>query len=217
MSVLFEYDAKNKSAPFLIGTDEAGRGPLAGPVVSAAVCFKEVNQEILQELSLLNDSKKLTHKQRENLFEIIIRHALYSIKVISVDEIEKINILQAALKGMRLSCENVFKQLDADAEVFVDGKIKVPKLNLKQTTIVKGDATSASIAAASILAKVHRDRLMFEYAKKYPNYDWESNKGYGTAKHIQAIKDYGLTPLHRKSFLGNILAPKTETQLKLEL
>ena len=215
MSQLFDFDKENKSSPYLIGTDEAGRGPLAGPVVSAAVCFPKITDELITELNLINDSKKLSHKQRENLYEVIKANSIYSIAVIEVEEIERINILQAALKGMRLACEEVKKQLDAEAEVFVDGKIKVPNLNIKQTTLVKGDGRSASVAAASILAKVFRDELMCEYAKQYPEYDWCANKGYGTAKHVEAIRKYGLTTLHRKSFLTNILENKEEKQLRL--
>lgn len=217
MSLLFDFDNDQRSQKFVIGTDEAGRGPLAGPVVAAAVSFKDISSSLVDELSLLNDSKKLTHKQREILYAKIQKHACYSITVIDVEEIEKINILQAALKGMRISCENVFAQLADEAEVFVDGKILVPKLSLKQTAFVKGDGKSASIAAASILAKVYRDKLMCDYAKQYPYYAWEQNKGYGTQKHIDAIKIHGITPLHRKSFLKNILSPKEEIQLLMEL
>ena len=215
MSQLFTFDKENKTLPYLIGTDEAGRGPLAGPVVSAAVCFKTVNSDIVNELKLINDSKKLTHKQREVLYEIIKSNSIYSISIIDVEEIEKINILQAALKGMRLSCEKIQKLVDSECEVFVDGKIKIPNLQMPQSTIVKGDGKSASIAAASILAKVCRDKLMCEYAKQYPHYDWEANKGYGTKKHIEAIQKYGITPLHRKSFLTNILSQKANEQLRL--
>ena len=217
MSQLFTFDKENKTLSYLIGTDEAGRGPLAGPVVSAAVCFKNIDELIIEKLKLINDSKKLSHKQREYLYEIIKENTIYSIAVIDVAEIEKINILQAALKGMRLACENVHKQLDADVEVFVDGKIKVPNLKIKQTTLVKGDGKSASVAAASILAKVYRDKLMCEYAKKYPQYDWDSNKGYGTAKHVDAIRKYGITKLHRKSFLTNILNTEKTEQLTFDI
>ncbi len=216
MSLLFDFDKNNKKSKFLIGTDEAGRGPLAGPVVAAAVCFKDVTLEILELLDAVNDSKKLTHKKRAELFEIIKEHSVYSIKVVDVKEIEKINILQAALKAMRLSCEEVASQLDGEAEVFVDGNKKVPNLKLTQRTIVKGDGTSASIAAASILAKVYRDELMCEYAKKFPEYGWENNKGYGSAKHIEALKKYGVTKHHRKSFLKNILLEFQPVQTKLE-
>ena len=217
MSILFEFDAKNKTEKYIIGTDEAGRGPLAGPVVAAAVCFKELNSEILTLLASVNDSKQLTHTSRENLSELIKKVSVYSIVSVDVDEIEKINILQSALKAMRLSCNNVANELDGTAEVFVDGKIKVPNLKYPQKTIVKGDSKSASIAAASILAKVYRDKLMCNYAKDYPEYHWENNKGYGTKKHIEAIKKFGVTPLHRKSFLSKILNLKTNVQMYLNI
>lgn len=210
MSKLFNYDKKNKTSKFLIGTDEAGRGPLAGPVVAAAVCFPTIDNSIIKQLSLVNDSKKLTHTQRETLFEIIKKNSIYSITTIDVEEIEKINILQAALKAMKISCENVMKQLDAEYEVFVDGNKKIPNAKFKQTTIIKGDGTSACIAAASILAKVHRDNIMIKYAEEYPEYDFEANKGYGTKKHIEAIKKHGITPLHRPTFLRKIFTPKIE-------
>ncbi len=210
MSKLFNYDKKNKTSKFLIGTDEAGRGPLAGPVVAAAVCFPAFDSKIIKKLSLVNDSKKLTHTQRETLFEIIKKNSIYSITTIDVEEIEKINILQAALKAMKISCENVMKQLDAEYEVFVDGNKKIPNVKFKQTTIIKGDGTSACIAAASILAKVHRDNIMIKYAEEYPEYDFEANKGYGTQKHIEAIKKHGITPIHRPTFLRKIFTPKIE-------
>ena len=216
MSKLFQFDKKNKNATFLIGTDEAGRGPLAGPVVAAAVCFPEINKNIISKLELVNDSKKLSHKQREILYEVIKDNSIYSINEVGVKEIEQINILQAALKAMRISCEEVCHKLNSDCEVFVDGNKKIPQFSVFQRTIVKGDSTSASIAAASILAKVYRDNIMCEYAKMYPEYDFESNKGYGTQKHIEAIKKFGVTPIHRACFLRKILAPKVE-QLELNL
>ena len=217
MSILFEFDAKNKKSKFLIGTDEAGRGPLAGPVVAAAVCFKKLDSDILYLLDSVNDSKKLTHVSRENLSELIKKYSVYSIVSIDVDEIEKINILQAALKAMRLACNNVADKIGEKVEVFVDGKIKIPNLKHPQKIIVKGDSKSASIAAASILAKVYRDKLMCSYAKDYPDYDWENNKGYGTKKHIKAIKEFGVTPLHRKSFLSKILDVQTDIQMYLNI
>jgi len=218
MNKLFDFDSKNKHKTFLIGTDEAGRGPLAGPVVAAAVCFPKITNEIIRDLSLINDSKQLSHKQRESLFELIKKHAIFSIKEISVEEIEKINILQSSLKAMKYTCTEVIKQLhNEDIEIFVDGNKKIPNFNYQQTTIIKGDGTSASIAAASILAKVYRDNLMDEYAKKYPNYNFENNKGYGTKKHVQAILEHGVTPIHRQSFLKKILNNEKETQLTLGL
>ena len=201
MSELFDFDKKNKKAKFLIGTDEAGRGPLAGPVVAAAVVFKKLTNKVKSELELLNDSKKLTPKKREALYDIIIKHSIYSIKEVDVETIEKINILQSALLAMKLACEEVASQLDGKYEVFVDGNKKIPNFDSKQTPIIKGDATSASVAAASILAKVYRDRLMDKLDEEFPFYSWKKNKGYGTKAHIDAIKEYGITVYHRESFL----------------
>ena len=213
MTKLFDFDKKLNTKYFLIGTDEAGRGPLAGPVVAAAVCYPEITKELKEKLELVNDSKKLTHKQREYLYEIIKENSVYSIKTISVEEIEKINILKAALKAMKLACEEVQKKLNGEVEVIIDGNKLIPSLKFKQSYIVKGDGKSASIASASILAKVYRDNLMTDYAKQYPVYDFENNKGYGTKKHIEAVLKYGDTPLHRKSFLKKIY--EKEEQLTL--
>lgn len=216
MSKLFDFDKENKQSKYLIGTDEAGRGPLAGPVVAAAVCFTALTDEITNALEILNDSKQLSEKQRVMLFDLIQKYAVFSITEISVEEIEKINILQASLKAMKISCANVMKQLDENVEIFIDGNKKIPNFDYKQKTIVKGDGTSASIAAASILAKVHRDNLMHKYAEKYPEYDFSKNKGYGTKKHVQAILEHGTTPIHRQSFLKKIFAKEEQTQLTLE-
>lgn len=216
MSKLFDFDKENKQSKYLIGTDEAGRGPLAGPVVAAAVCFTALTDEITNALEILNDSKQLSEKQRVMLFDLIQKYAVFSITEISVEEIEKINILQASLKAMKISCANVMKQLDENVEIFIDGNKKIPNFDYKQKTIVKGDGTSASIAAASILAKVHRDNLMHKYAEKYPEYDFSKNKGYGTKKHVQAILEHGTTPVHRQSFLKKIFAKEEQTQLTLE-
>ena len=217
MSLLFDFDKNNKTAKYLIGTDEAGRGPLAGPVVAAAVSFPDITSNILEDLSLLNDSKKLSHTQREKLFEVIKANSIYSIVSIDVDEIEKINILQASLKAMRLACNAVISKIGTDVEIFVDGNKKIPTFDYKQKTIVKGDAKSASVAASSILAKVHRDRLMCELAKEYPQYFWTENKGYGTAKHVEAIRKFGSTPYHRQSFLKKILSKKNEESIQLKI
>ena len=216
MSKLFDFDRENKQSKYLIGTDEAGRGPLAGPVVAAAVCFTQITDEITTALAILNDSKQLSENQRVMLFDLIKKYSIFSITEISVEEIEKINILQASLKAMKISCENVIKQLDENIEIFIDGNKKIPNFNYKQKTIVKGDGTSASIAAASILAKVYRDNLMKEYSKKYPEYNFAKNKGYGTKKHVQAILENGTTPKNRQSFLKKIFAKEEQTQLTLE-
>ncbi|MDD3593113.1 MAG: ribonuclease HII [Candidatus Gastranaerophilales bacterium] len=208
---LFEYDKTNKTRKFLIGTDEAGRGPLAGSVVAAAVIFTKINQALLEELFALNDSKQVkSHKIRKELAEKIKKHTIYSIEEISVEEIDKINILQAALKAMKNACQNVLVQINSkDCEIFVDGNFTIPNFNIKQKSVVKGDGISASIAAASILAKVYRDETMIKLSENYPEYNWHKNKGYGTKEHIEAIKKYGATKLHRKLFLRKITGQLT--------
>ena len=206
MNKLFDFDKKNKSQKYLIG-----------PVVAAAVCFTDITKDIINKLELINDSKQLSEKQREYLFDLIKDNSEYSITPISVEEIEKENILRCSLKAMKISCENVIKKVGNDIEVFVDGNRKIPQFKFFQRTIVKGDGKSASVAAASILAKVYRDNLMREYALKYPEYDFENNKGYGTQKHIGAILKYGTTPLHRQSFLKKIFERENEKQLTFEL
>lgn len=211
---LFSFDDANKKEndfDFIIGTDEARRGPGAGPVFAAAVCFKEHNNDLYNELSILNDSKKLSEKNREELYDIIKKHSIYFIQAGSVEDIEKNNILNTSLNCMKLSCEQVQKQLGkAKTLTLVDGNKLIKKYAMAQKTVVKGDAKSASIAAASILAKVSRDRFMDELAQKFPQYGWEQNKGYLTAKHVDAIKQYGPTKWHRAKFLRNILEDKTQ-------
>ncbi|MCR4880384.1 MAG: ribonuclease HII [bacterium] len=215
MNKLFNFDKKNRNSEYLIGTDEAGRGPLAGPVVAAAVCFPNVTKELAKSLELINDSKQLSENNREYLFNIIKANSINSITVIDVEEIEKENILRCSLKAMKVSCENIIKQIKENAEIFVDGNRKIPNFKYLQRTIVKGDGKSASIAAASILAKVYRDRIMKKYALEYPEYDFVNNKGYGTPKHIEAILKYGTTPIHRQSFLKKIFERENEKQLTL--
>lgn len=217
MNKLFDFDEKHKCSQFLIGTDEAGRGPLAGPVVAAAVCFKGITSNITKKLELINDSKQLSEKEREFLYDIVKENSIYSITSIGVEEIEKENILRCSLKAMKISCEDVISKIGNDIEVFVDGNRKIPQFLYKQKTIVKGDGKSASIAAASILAKVYRDKIMREYAIKYPQYDFAKNKGYGTQKHIDAILKYGTTSIHRQSFLKKIFERENEKQLILNL
>ena len=192
----------------IIGIDEAGRGPLAGPVVVAGVMFP-ANSEIPE----VNDSKKLSEKQRLELKEMILNTpgVEYYISVISETVIDEINILQATHKGMRevaLAIPNIQMAL-------IDG-LSVPRFPVDCLSIVKGDGKSASIAAASILAKTHRDKLMQEYAKLYPEYGFEKNSGYGTKQHIKALNEYGPIPIHRKSFqpVKNIINPPPE-QLEL--
>ena len=200
-SNLFEFDV-NFAVPFIIGTDEAGRGPGAGGVFASAVYFPNLNDELIKKLSCLNDSKKLSKKMREELYEIILENTINSTVCVEVEEIEKINILNASLKAMKLACENVIKEVgNKDVLVLVDGNKKIKDFSNPQQFIIKGDGKSARIAAASILAKVTRDRYMQELDKKFPQYNWKQNAGYLTAEHLSAIDKYGITPVHRKKFL----------------
>ncbi len=208
MNSLFEFDAKAAKEAAIIGTDEAGRGPGAGDVFGAAVCFKPEAKEY-PILAKLNDSKKLSPKLREELYEVIKKCSYYSIQQASVEKIEEINILNASLLTMKLSCEDVAAQVSTNVKILVDGNRKIKDFSHPQQTITKGDSKSASIAAASILAKVTRDNYMQELHREYPQYGWAQNKGYLTAQHIEAIKNCGVTKFHRKSFLNRILESST--------
>ncbi len=199
MKELFEFD---KSLKTVIGTDEAGRGPAAGGVFASCVHFPEVTNNLIKDLEKLNDSKKLSKKAREKLFDIIINNSINSIICVEVEEIEKINILNSSLKAMKLACENVIKEAKlTDFITLVDGNRLIKNYTYPQKFVIKGDGTSAAIAAASILAKVTRDRYMDELAKEFPQYGWERNAGYLTAEHLNAIDKYGLCKYHRPSFL----------------
>lgn len=199
MSNLFDFD---KEYGVVVGTDEAGRGPAAGGVFAAAVYFPEVTDGLIQDLARLNDSKKLSEVAREKLYDVIISNTINSVICVEVEEIEKINILNSSLKAMKLSCENVIKQAGLkDLITLVDGNKLIKNYTYPQKFIVKGDGESASIAAASILAKVTRDRYMKQLAQEFPHYGWEKNAGYLTAAHLKAIDEYGLCKYHRPSFL----------------
>lgn len=199
MSILFDFD---KTYTNVVGTDEAGRGPAAGGVFAAAVYFPEVTDSLISDLARLNDSKKLSHKVRDNLYDVILNNSINSIVNVEVAEIEKFNILNSSLKAMKLSCENVIRQANlADFITLVDGNKLIKNYKYPQKFIIKGDGKSASIAAASILAKVSRDRYMNELAQEFPQYKWEKNAGYLTAEHLAAIDKFGLTKYHRASFL----------------
>lgn len=199
MNTLFEFD---KSNGIVIGTDEAGRGPAAGGVFAACVYFPEVSENLIKDLSKLNDSKKLSAKSRESIYDIILNSSIHSIIDIEVDEIEKINILNASLKGMKLACEEVIKKAQLDGFItLVDGNKLIKNYTYPQKFIIKGDGKSASIAAASVLAKVTRDRYMTKLAEEFPQYGWAKNAGYLTAEHLKAIDTYGLSKYHRPSFL----------------
>lgn len=199
MSELFKFD---KKYGVVIGTDEAGRGPAAGGVYAAAVYFPEISKGLMKDLEKLNDSKKLSSNTRDMLYDIILNNSVNSIISIDVDEIEKFNILNSSLKAMKLACEDVIKKVQLkDFITLVDGNKSIKNYNYPQKYIIKGDGKSASIAAASILAKVTRDRYMKEIAHEYPQYHWENNAGYLTKEHLNAIDTYGLTKYHRPSFL----------------
>ena len=201
---LFDFDLKEKeNFNYVIGTDEAGRGPAAGGVWAAAVCFKE---NIDKSLFLtLNDSKKLTPKKRDDLYEIIKQNSYCSIKAVNIQKIEEINILQASLLAMKYAIEDVKEQINSNNFIaLIDGNKLIKNFNYNQKFIIKGDSKSASIAAASILVKVSRDRYMDKIHDEFPQYDWLNNKGYLTKKHIEAITKYGPCKYHRLSFLKNI-------------
>lgn len=193
-----ENEARSKGYKLVCGVDEAGRGPLAGPVCAAAVILPD-NCEI----EGLNDSKKISEKKREALFDIIKEKAVaYSIAYGSLEEIEEYNILEATYLAMNRAIEGLNTKADF---ALIDGN-RVPKgIKIPCETVVKGDSKSCSIAAASILAKVTRDRLMLEYDKKYPQYLFAQHKGYGTKAHYEAIKQHGVCEIHRLSFLKNVL------------
>lgn len=209
---LFEYD-KNYNCS-IIGTDEAGRGSGIGAVFAGAVYFPEMSEKLMEKLSILNDSKQLSKKRREELYEIIKSETINCVTPISAEEIEEINILNASLKAMRISVETVAKQINkSDMLVLVDGNKLIPNISLKQKYIIKGDGTSASVAAASILAKVERDKYVEELAQEFPQYGWDKNMGYLTKEHLEAIDKYGTSPLHRKSFLEKHFAKQEQLSL----
>ena len=193
-----EFENKYSDLAYVAGIDEAGRGPLAGPVVAAAVILPK---DIF--LPFLNDSKKVTEKRRDVLFDEIKQNAIaYGIGIASNTLIDEINILQATYEAMR----EAINALEKTPDVLLVDAVHIPDINIKQVGIVKGDAKSVNIAAASILAKVTRDRIMVEYDKIYPEYGFASNKGYGTATHIAALKEIGPCAIHRKSFIGNFVS-----------
>ncbi len=193
----YERALQAEGCTYIAGVDEVGRGPLAGPVVCAAVIMPLNDEDIIVGV---DDSKKLSAKKREQLAEEIKRKAIaYTMVEVCEKEIDKINILEATKLGMKRALETLAVTPD---RVLTDGNMTL-NITLPQRSVIHGDALSYSIGAASIIAKVYRDKLMDEYAKEYPQYAFESNKGYGTAAHIQAIKEYGLCPIHRRTFTKN--------------
>lgn len=194
---LQEYERKYSEYQFVCGIDEVGRGPLAGPVVAGAVILPK-DCDILY----INDSKKLSEKKREELYDVIMEKAIATgIGYANVERIDEINILQATYEAMREAINN----LGIKPDVLLNDAVTIPGVDMKQVPIIKGDAKSISIGAASIIAKVTRDRLMVQYDSVFPEYGFASNKGYGSQVHIEAIKKYGPCPIHRRTFIGNFL------------
>ncbi len=197
MEDMYIYERKYADYSLICGIDEVGRGPLAGPVVAGAVILPK-DCDILY----LNDSKKLSEKMREMLYDEIMEKAVATgIGIISPARIDEINILQATYEAMRMAID----QLSVKPNLLLNDAVTIPEVRIRQVPIIKGDAKSASIAAASIIAKVTRDRLMVQYDEVLPGYDFASNKGYGSATHIEALKQLGPTPIHRQSFIGNFV------------
>ncbi|MFG6368361.1 MAG: ribonuclease HII [Lachnospiraceae bacterium] len=198
------YEKEYDSFGYICGIDEVGRGPLAGPVVAGAVILPKDCQ-----ILYLNDSKQLSEKKREELYDIIMREAIsVGIGYASHERIDQINILQATYEAMR----QAISKLSVQPDILLNDAVKIPEVKIQQVPIIKGDAQSVSIAAASIVAKVTRDRLMAEYDKTYPEYHFADNKGYGAAVHIEALKKYGASPIHRKSFIKNFIEEKEDMQ-----
>ena len=194
---MMTYERKYADYGIICGIDEAGRGPLAGPVCAAAVILPK-DHPILY----VNDSKQLSAKKREELYDVIVREAVsYGVSLVGEKVIDRINILQATYEAMR----QAVSKLSPSPRCTLNDAVTFPGLDIRQVPIIKGDAKSCSIAAASVLAKVTRDRLMEEYDSLYPEYGFASHKGYGAKEHIEALKKYGPCPIHRMTFIKNIL------------
>lgn len=192
-----EFEEKYESFSYICGIDEAGRGPLAGPVVAGAVVLPK-GKRILY----VNDSKKLSEKKREELFDVIKEEALsFGLGIVSPERIDEINILQATYEAMR----EAVNKLSVSPDILLNDAVTIPGIDSRQVPIIKGDAKSLTIASASILAKVTRDRIMAEYDLQYPEYGFAKHKGYGTKAHIDAIRQFGPCPIHRKTFIKNFI------------
>jgi len=192
-----EFERKYEDLGYVCGIDEVGRGPLAGPVVAGAVILPR-DCKILY----LNDSKQLSAKKRDELYDVIMENAVaVGIGMASPERIDEINILQATYEAMR----QAISKLSVQPQLFLNDAVTIPEVQIPQVPIIKGDAKSVSIAAASIVAKVTRDRMMEEYDKVLPEYGFASNKGYGSAAHIEALKKYGPSPIHRKTFITHFV------------
>lgn len=194
---LSSFEREYASFSAICGIDEVGRGPLAGPVVAGAVILPK-DCDILY----INDSKQLSEKKREELYEEITAKAVaWAVGIVSPERIDEINILQATYEAMR----EAISKLDVAPDLLLNDAVTIPKVSIKQVPIIKGDAKSISIGAASIVAKVTRDRMMVMYDEIFPEYGFAGNKGYGSVAHIEALKKFGPTPIHRRSFIGNFV------------
>jgi ribonuclease HII len=209
----FDQDIRDTHGRLIvIGADEVGRGCLAGPVVAAAAVLPDIKSrtKLAGRLAELNDSKKLSPEQRDKLSLVIRQHAHFAIASASVEEIDQLNILQASLLAKKRAVLDLLSKISSTAErtiILVDGNKKIPELNYHQVTVIQGDGLSASIAAASVIAKVFRDQWMNELAQAHPQYHWHKNKGYGSATHRRAIVEQGLSVWHRQAFIRNINVP----------
>lgn len=192
-----EFDREYKIYGTICGIDEAGRGPLCGPVVAAAVILPDE-----YNILYINDSKKLSETKREEVYKEIDKYAVaYGVGIVSPERIDEINILQATYEAMRTAIH----KLSVKPDILLNDAVTIPGVSIRQVPIIKGDAKSISIGAASIVAKVTRDRLMAEYDKVLPQYGFASNKGYGSAEHIKALQEVGPSPIHRASFIKNFV------------
>ena len=197
IEALRAYENEYDYCEFICGIDEAGRGPLSGPVVAGAVVLPKGCR-----ILYVNDSKKLSAKKREELYDVIMQEAIsVGVGIISPGRIDEINILQATYEAMR----EAITKLTITPDILLNDAVTIPRIDIAQVPIIKGDAKSLTIGAASIIAKVTRDRMMIEYAQIFPEYGFEKHKGYGTAAHIQALKEYGPCPIHRRSFIKNFV------------
>lgn len=197
VEMLCAYEKEYSAYSAICGIDEAGRGPLAGPVVAGAVILPKEAR-----IMYINDSKKLSEKRREELFDVIMEAAVgVGVGIVDAARIDEINILQATYEAMR----QAVNKLEPQPDILLNDAVTIPELTMKQVPIIKGDAKSISIACASVIAKVTRDRMMYEYDSLYPEYGFAKHKGYGTAQHIAAIKEFGASPIHRLTFIKNFI------------
>jgi ribonuclease HII len=211
----FELEKKLFSDGYeiIIGIDEAGRGPLAGPVVAGAVCVKNFGHPMSKEFDLIRDSKTLSEKQREKMFDFVHEHFYVGVGIIDHNAIDRVNILEATYLAMKSAINDLTRNVERGTQgdmryairdmrkiILVDGNKKIPNLSLEQKAVVNGDKIIKSISAASIIAKVTRDRLMLEMHAKYPQYHFDRHKGYGTKAHLDALQKHGPCPIHRQSF-----------------